>query len=63
MAEAGKACSEILLQIAAVQAALRRVGQLVLEDHLDQCILGADPKESQLLLTDLKEALAHFGKQ
>jgi len=62
MAESGRACSEILLQIAAVQAALRRVSQLVLEDHLEHCIIGSDPSEAQALLTDLKEALAHYGK-
>ncbi|MHB9058868.1 MAG: metal-sensing transcriptional repressor [Bacillota bacterium] len=62
MAEDGKPCSDILLQIAAVQAALRKVGQAVLEDHLDHCILGARPEDSGKLLAELKEALSHYGR-
>lgn len=62
MAETGKPCSEILLQIAAVQAALRKVGQIVLEDHLEHCMLGAAPEDSARLLAELKEALAHYGR-
>ncbi|MHB8928224.1 MAG: metal-sensing transcriptional repressor [Bacillota bacterium] len=62
MAESGKPCSDILLQIAAVQAALRKVGQVVLEDHLDHCVLGAPPGDAKKLLDELKEALSHYGR-
>lgn len=62
MAAEGKPCSDVLLQIGAVQAALRKVGQAILEDHLDHCVLGAPPEESRQLLVELKEALAHFGR-
>ncbi len=62
MSEDGKPCSDILLQIAAVQAALRKVGQAVLEDHLDHCIIGARPEDSAKLLAELKEALSHYGR-
>ena len=62
MAEEGKPCSAILLQIAAVQAALRKVAQVVLEDHLDHCVLGANPEDAEQLLAELKEALAHYGR-
>lgn len=61
MATEGKPCSEILLQIAAVRAALKRVSQIVLEDHLDHCILGGAAEDSHVLLAELKEALAHLG--
>ena len=60
MAEDGKPCSDILLQISAVQAALRKVAQVVLEDHLDHCVLGADPDEAKVLLTELRESLSHY---
>lgn len=62
MAETGKPCAEILLQISAVQAALRKVAQAVLDDHLDHCIVDGASAETAELLTELKEALAHFGR-
>lgn len=62
MAEDGKPCSAILLQIGAVQAALRKVGQAILENHLDHCVLEAPPEEAKRLLDELKEALAHYGR-
>lgn len=62
MAEVGKPCSDILLQIAAVQAALRKVSHAVLSDHLDHCVVGASPEEAESLLRELKEALGHYGR-
>lgn len=60
MAEGGRPCPEILLQVGAVQAALRKVAQLVLEDHLDHCVAGAPPDEVGERLRELREALAHY---
>lgn len=62
MAETGKPCSDILLQIAAVQAALRKVSHAVLSDHLDHCVRDASPDVSEALLRELKEALGHYGR-
>jgi DNA-binding FrmR family transcriptional regulator len=62
MADEGKPCSDILLQISAVKAALHKVSVIVLEDHLEHCVLGATPDEAQTLLADMKEALSHFGR-
>jgi len=62
MAEQGQPCADILMQIGAVQAALRKAAQAVLEDHLDRCVLGAEPEEAKVLLDDLKAALAHYGR-
>jgi DNA-binding FrmR family transcriptional regulator len=62
MVDEGKSCSEILLQISAVQAALHKIAQIVLEDHLEHCIVGAKPDEIPALLAEMKDALAHFGR-
>ena len=62
MSEDGKPCSDILLQVSAVQAALRKVGEAVLRDHLEQCVLSAEPEEMKELLMELKDALAHYGR-
>jgi DNA-binding FrmR family transcriptional regulator len=62
MAVEGSPCPQLLLQIAAARAALHKVGQLVLEDHLERCVLGAGPEELGTLLPELKEALANFAR-
>ena len=41
MVEQGRDCSEVLVQIAAVRAAVNQVGRIVLEDHLESCLLDA----------------------
>lgn len=48
-------CSEILLQLSAVQSALLAVGKIVLNDHLEHCIVDA-------IETHDDEALKKFGK-
>lgn len=61
MVDSGRDCSEILIQIAAVQSALQRTGKLILEEHLERCITEAvqdgDQKEP---LDKFKDALAKF---
>jgi len=54
-------CSELLLQITAVRAALDKVGKILLEDHLEFCIVDAIKSgEYQKHLQDLKEALSSY---
>ena len=61
MIEEGRDCPDILLQISAVRAALNQVGRLVLEDHLDTCIVEAVRQgEGEKALSDLKESMARF---
>ena len=61
MVDSGRDCSEILIQIAAVQSVLQQTGKLILEEHLERCITEAvqdgDQKES---LDKFKDALAKF---
>ena len=63
MVDSGRDCSEILIQIAAVQSALQRTGKLILEEHLERCITEAvqdgDQKEP---LDKFKDALAKFTR-
>ncbi len=61
MAEEGKSCADVLHQIGAVQAALRKVAQLVLEDHLDHCITKSTQEgQAQAMIDGLKTALASY---
>jgi len=59
MAEAERTCEDILLQISAVQAALSKVSKIILEDHLEHCIIKAIQEGSgQEALEQLKSAIA-----
>jgi DNA-binding FrmR family transcriptional regulator len=61
MAEEGKPCADVLHQIGAVQAALRKVAQMVLEEHLDHCVLTAvQGEEGRGLVEELKVALTTY---
>jgi DNA-binding FrmR family transcriptional regulator len=41
MVEEERPCTEILIQLAAVRAAIDRTSRLVLEDHVESCLRGA----------------------
>jgi len=61
MVEEGRYCIDVLTQIAAARAALRRVEQEVLRDHLGHCVTHAmqsgDEREQQQKIDELIEAL------
>jgi CsoR family transcriptional regulator, copper-sensing transcriptional repressor len=42
MLDDGKECEDLLLQISAVQAALSKVSKIILNDHLEQCIINEE---------------------
>ncbi len=41
MVEEGRACPDVLIQLAAVRSAIDRASKLVLEDHIESCLRGA----------------------
>lgn len=41
MAEEGRPCEDILLQIKAAQAGLKKVGIILVSEHIDNCIKDA----------------------
>jgi DNA-binding FrmR family transcriptional regulator len=61
MIVAGRPCADVLIQLAAVRAAIDRASRLVLEDHVESCLRGA---ASNGMADDewarLKEALDTF---
>lgn len=59
MAEEGRSCDELLIQLAAVRSALNQVTRLILEDHLESCVLsGISGEEPVEVVNKLKGALA-----
>ncbi|AKL96428.1 hypothetical protein CACET_c29840 [Clostridium aceticum] len=58
----GKECSEILIQIAAVKSALNNIGKLILEDHINHCIIEAVENKDHQVLEKLNDAIDKFIK-
>ena len=58
MVEEGRDCSEVLVQLAAVRAAVNQVGRIVLEDHVESCLLdAAQAGAAGEVWEDLKKAM------
>ncbi|MGW9526482.1 metal-sensing transcriptional repressor [Paenibacillus terrae] len=61
MTNEGRDCSEVLLQIAAVQKALDNAAKLLLKDHLESCVVDAVHHGNQEeVLSDLNKALDNY---
>lgn len=59
MVEDGRDCTEVLVQLAAVRSALNNTAKIILKDHIEHCISGAD-LESIEGLEELTEAIDKF---
>ena len=62
MVENGQDCSDILIQLAAVRAALTNTGKIILKDHLDHCIVDAVSQGDPEALDNFKKAIDQFIK-
>ncbi|HEX2981600.1 MAG TPA: metal-sensing transcriptional repressor [Anaerolineaceae bacterium] len=61
MVEADTPCPDVLTQIAAVRSALNSVGRVILEDHLQSCMVDAVERDDyKRALMDLKNSLDKF---
>lgn len=61
MVQEDKDCPAILLQIAAVQSALNKVSQIMLEDHIETCVAKAIKEgRGEAAIQELKEAIARL---
>lgn len=62
MVEEGKDCSEVLIQLSAVIAALNSTGRVILKDHLEHCIVDAVESGDNKAIEDLNRAIDSFMK-
>ncbi len=61
MVEEDTPCPDVLMQIAAVRSALNSVGRVILEDHIQSCMVEAVEKDDyKRALRDLKNSLDKF---
>lgn len=57
MVENGRDCSEVLVQLAAVRAALGSTSKLILKDHLEHCIADAVRDQDASAIEELEKAI------
>ena len=62
MVENGRDCSEVLIQIAAVRAAITNIGKVILQDHIQHCIVDAVEEGDDQAIASLCAAIDKFMK-
>ena len=58
----GRDCSEVLIQSAAVRAAITNIGKVILQDHIQHCIVDAVEHDDEQALDALCQAIDKFVK-
>ena len=62
MVEDNRDCSEVLIQLSAVKAALNNTGKVILQDHIEHCIVDAVDSGDMQALAELNKAIDRFVK-
>ena len=62
MVEEGRDCSEVLIQLSAVRSAINNIGKVILEDHIQHCIVDAVELGDQEAIANLCQAIDKFVK-
>ena len=63
MIEQDVPCEDIIIQINAAKTALHKIGQVVLEGHLNHCVKdGIDHGDAEKTIADFAKALEYFSR-
>lgn len=62
MVEDGRDCSEVLIQLSAVKAAINNTGKVILKDHIEHCMVDAVESGDHEAIQELTEAIDRFMK-
>lgn len=62
MVEEGRDCSEVLIQLSAVKSAINNTGKVILQDHIEHCIVDAVREGDTQALEELNKAIDRFMK-
>ena len=60
MVESGRDCTEVLMQLAAVQSALNSTAKVILKDHIEHCLTDALEQNNAQALEELNTAIERF---
>ena len=62
MIEDGRDCAEVLIQLSAVDAAIKAVSRIILKDHMEHCIIDAINDGDMQAVENLQKAIEQFIK-
>ncbi|MCD7818041.1 MAG: metal-sensing transcriptional repressor [Clostridiales bacterium] len=62
MVDRGEDCTQILIQIAAVRSAINNAGKVLLEDHINHCMVDAVKNKDYDKIAELNDAIQKFIK-
>ena len=62
MIEDGRDCSEVLIQLSAVKSAINNTGKIILQDHIEHCIVDAVEHGDKDAIKELEVAIDRFVK-
>ena len=62
MVEDGRDCSEVLIQLSAVKSAINNTGKIILQDHIEHCIVDAVEHGDKDAIKELEIAIDRFMK-
>ncbi len=62
MIEDERDCSEVLIQLSAVNAAIKSVSRVILKDHMEHCIIDAIDNGDKQAIENLQKAIEQFIK-
>lgn len=62
MVENGRDCGEVLIQLSAVKAAINNTGKVILQDHIQHCLVDAIESGDMKEIEELNKAIDRFIK-
>ena len=62
MVESGRDCSEVLIQLSAVKSAINNTGKIILQDHIEHCIVDAVEHGDKDAIKEMEKAIDRFIK-
>ena len=62
MVEDGRDCSEVLIQLSAIESAINSVSRVILKEHLSTCIIDAVKRDDMEAIEELNKAIDKFIK-
>ena len=63
MIESKRDCADIIIQIAAIRAAVGQLGAMMVQDHMEECVLNAIKKgNSKELIVSLNKVMKQMLK-
>ena len=60
MVETGRDCTEVLMQLAAVQSALSSTAKVILKDHIEHCLLDALEQKDMQAIEELNTVIERY---